>query len=95
MSKEKRILIDLGTVRICEYDKLNVQIEALEEVFNPTTKQKEKKWRFNTFSDTIFNALKTIIRKELLIDKNAVNSLESYLKQVKEATTKVLEVIQK
>lgn len=93
MSNEKTVLIDLGTVRICEYDKLNVQIERLEEVFVPTLKQTEMKWRFKGYSNTILNALKSIVRNEWLIERNIVRGLENYLKQVEESNNKILQVM--
>lgn len=93
MKEEKAILIDLGTVRIREYDKLNVQIERLEEVFVPTTSQTEMKWRFKGYSNTILNALKSIVKNELLIDKNAVKGLESYLKRVEDSNNKILQAM--
>ncbi|AVK98662.1 hypothetical protein FCT18_20700 [Lysinibacillus sphaericus] len=88
-TKEKPILIDLGTVRIKEYDNLNVQIERLEEVYNPTTKETTSKWRFKGYSNTILNALTVIVNKELLIDKKAINGLKNYLKQVEEIHNKI------
>lgn len=89
-TKEKTILIDLGNVRIKEYDSLNVQIERLEEVLNPISKESSNKWRFKAYSDTILNALKLIVNKELLIDRNTANGLENYLKQVQEIHNKIM-----
>lgn len=93
MRNEKAVLIDLGIIRICEFDKLNVKIERLEEVFNPKSKQREMHWQFKGYSDTILNALKAIVRNEWLIDKNAVNGLKTYLKQVEESNNKVLQAM--
>lgn len=89
-TKEKAVLIDLGTVRIKEYDSLNVQIELFEEVHNPITKKSSHKWRFRGYSDTILNALKLIVNKELLIDRKAANGLEKYLKQVEGIHNKIM-----
>lgn len=93
MSENKAVLIDLGTVRICEDDKLNVRIERLEEVFSTKTKQTNTKWQFKGYSSTILNALKSIVRNEWLIDKNTVKGLENYLKQVEESNDKILQVM--
>lgn len=89
-TKEKAVLIDLGTVRIKEYDSLNVQIEIFEEVQNPITKKVSHKWRFKGYSNTILNALKLIVNKELLIDRKAINGLKNYLKQVEEIHNKIM-----
>lgn len=92
-TKEKEILIDLGTVRIKEYDSLNVKIERLEEVQNPISKETTFKWLFQGYADTILNALKLIVKKELLIDRKAINGLETYLKKVELCNDAVLEVM--
>lgn len=88
---DKKVLINIGIVRISEYDNLNVMIERLEDVFNPIKKEATSKWRFKGYSDTILNALTFISNKELLIDKNAVIDLKSYLKQVEELNRKIKE----
>ncbi|MGE7932142.1 hypothetical protein [Viridibacillus arvi] len=89
MTKEKAILIDLGDVRIREYDILNVTVERLETAFNPITKEHTTNWRFKGYSRTILTALQFILNNELLIDKKAVSDLESYLKQVEEINMRV------
>ena len=94
-SKEKSVLIDLGNVRIKEYDSLNVIIERLEEVVNPTTKDVSCKWRFKGYSDTILNTLKQIVNKELLVDKNAVKGIENHLKQIADSNETVLKAIER
>ncbi|OMC87442.1 hypothetical protein BK128_08425 [Viridibacillus sp. FSL H7-0596] len=88
-SNEKPVLIDLGKVRIRQYDSLNVVIEKLEEVVKPKTDETVTRWRFKGYSRTIMTALQFIISNELLIDKKAVSDLESYLKQVEEITMRV------
>jgi len=90
---EKKILIDLGNVRISEYDSLNVKIERLEEVRNPVTKEINTKWTFKGYSRTILTALESIQKNELLIDKNAVSSLENHLNEVIESNKKLLEAV--
>jgi len=93
-TKEKSVLIDLGIVRIKEYDSLNVIIERLEEVVNPTTKDISCKWRFKGYSDTILNALKQIVNKELLITQNGDNNIENYIKQVVGSNERVLKALE-
>ncbi|MGF9978696.1 hypothetical protein [Viridibacillus arvi] len=89
MTKEKAILIDLGDVRIREYDNLNVTVERLETAFNPITKEYTTNWRFKGYSRTILTALQFILNNELLIDKKAISDLKSYLKQVEEINMRV------
>ena len=92
-NKQKAVLIDLGTVRIKEYDSLNVKIERLEKIQNPSSKEITSKWRFQGYADTILNALKLIIKKELLIDKTSVNGLKTYLNKVETSNARILEVM--
>ncbi|MEK5331993.1 hypothetical protein [Lysinibacillus sp. FSL W8-0992] len=93
--KEKSVLIDLGNVRIKEYDSLNVIIERLENVVNPVTKEVSSKWRFKGYSDTILNALKQIVSKELLVDKNTLKGIENYLKQIADSNEIILKAIER
>ena len=91
----KKILVDLGNVRIKEYNSMNVVVERLEEVFIPQTEQKEKRWRFNGYSDDILDALEYINRKGLLIDEMQIRGLKDHLKQVHESNKKILNEIRR
>ncbi|RPJ97270.1 hypothetical protein CW357_00975 [Rummeliibacillus sp. TYF005] len=93
MTKEKAILIDLGKVRIKEYDNLNVTVERLETVYNPVAKEYSTNWRFKGYSKSILSALEFIHTNELLIDKNEIRSIESYLKKVHESNAIVLNAL--
>lgn len=93
MVNEKPILMDFGTIRIKQYDTLNVVIEKLEEVTKPKTNEPSTKWRFKGYSRTILTALQFIVSNELLIDKKAVSDLESYLKQVHESNGILLDAL--
>lgn len=90
---DKKVLVDLDTVRIKEYNELNHVIEVYEEVFIPTKKTTEKRWKIYGYCSTILKGLKTIQRDELLHDKNQITDLNSYLEQVEKSNAKLLEVI--
>ncbi|MER2111181.1 MAG: hypothetical protein ABS960_00720 [Solibacillus isronensis] len=90
---EKKVLIDLGNVRISEYDSMNLQIERLEDVTSPVTKQTNSKWVFKGYSRTILTALESILKNGLLIDIESVNGLESHLKLVHISNGKIREAI--
>lgn len=90
---EKKVLIDLGNVRISEYDTLNLQIERLEDVTSPVTKQTNSKWVFKGYSRTILTALESILKNELLIERKSVSDLESFLKSVHDSNDKIKEAI--
>lgn len=94
-TKEKKVILTIGNVRIKEYDGLNVVVERLEEVNNPVTKETVNKWRFKGYSRSILSALLFIQSNELLIDKNTVSDLKSHLEQVEKSNTALLEVVTK
>ncbi|MGE7020433.1 hypothetical protein [Solibacillus cecembensis] len=86
---ERKVLIDLGNVRVSEYDSMNLQIERLEGVTSRVTKQTNSRWVFKGYSRTILMALESILKNELLIDKKSVNGLESYLKSVHDSNGEI------
>lgn len=93
-TNEKKILIDLGNVRIKEYDKRNIVIEKIERVFIPTTKEQKDSWQFKGYSSTILSALETIVKNEWLIDQKTVSSLYSFLGIIQNENKKVLKVLE-
>lgn len=92
--KEKAVLVTVGTIRVKEYDAQNVTLERSEEVFNPKDGETSTKWRFKGYFPTVFNALTFAVKKELLIDRNVVSDLKSYLKQVEDSNVLVLSALQ-
>lgn len=95
MSKEKKVLMTIGPVRIVENDPLNIIVERLEEVTNPVTKEKYNKHVFKGYFSSIVGALTAIVNKEWLIDRNAHSDLKSYLKQVQDSNNLILEELKK
>lgn len=87
--KEKQTLIEIENVRIIEGDERNVVVERLEETMNPVTKEVGKSWKFKGYSGTILGALWLIADKELLINRNAFNELEGYLRSVEESNAMI------
>lgn len=92
---EKQVLIDLGNVRIKEYNSMNHVIEIYEEVRKFASNEVEKKWRFHGYCSTILEGLESIQRNELLLDKTKISTLNDHLKQVKESNNKILLAINK
>ncbi|WP_371069120.1 hypothetical protein [Sediminibacillus sp. JSM 1682029] len=90
---DKKVLMDLGNVRIKEYDSLNVVVERYEDVFVPKDKKTVKKWVFKGYSRNILSAMLYIQATELLIDRNKVNDLETHLKQVEQSNAELMEVM--
>lgn len=93
VKKEPQVLIEIDNIRVMEYDDANVKVERFEDVINPKTKVKEGKWRFVGYSRSIRTALEMIINKELLVDKNAVSDLKTYVIEVRWANQKVLALL--
>lgn len=92
LMSEKKVLLSVDNVRIKEYDSMNVQVERYEDVYIPTEKKTEKKWRFKGYSKGILSALLFIQQNELLIDKNNISDLKSHLKQVRDSNSKLIEI---
>ncbi|MCC2248831.1 hypothetical protein JUJ52_02510 [Virgibacillus sp. AGTR] len=90
---EKKVLISVKNVRIKDYDSMNVMVERYEDVFIPKYKTTIKKWVFKGYSRSILSALLDIQRNELLIDRNAVTNLDSYLNQVEQSNAALMEVM--
>jgi len=90
---EKRVILTIGNVRIKKYDNLNVVIERYEEVVIPSTKDTVNKWRFKGFARSVLSALLFIQKNELLVNKNNVTDLNSYVEQVEKSNASLLEVV--
>ncbi|MEK5207514.1 hypothetical protein [Psychrobacillus sp. FSL H8-0510] len=91
--KEKLILVTVENIRVKEYDSQNVTLECFEEVLNPISRETSTKWRFKGYFPTISNALEFAIKKDLLIDRNAVYDLKSYLNQIQLSKGLIIEAL--
>ena len=91
---EKKVLLEIDNVRIKEYDRLNVQIEAYETYYNPIEKKDTQGWKFKGYSATVLSALLQIQRKEYLIDENAIQDLKTYVEAVKASNLKLRKAIE-
>ncbi|MGH0588881.1 hypothetical protein ACQVQY_22840 [Bacillus mycoides] len=91
--KEKQVLIEIGNVRVKEYDSLNVVVERLEKPSSKSNIESVSKWRFKGYAKSIHSALKYIVNSELLIDKSKVEDLQSYVEQVEKSNEKVLNAV--
>ena len=89
----------MGNCRIKEYDSMNVVVERYERYTTPPKKKGEPAevvtgWKFKGFCNSILSALLLIQRKELLIEKDKISSLESYLNQIEKANQELTKVIE-
>lgn len=91
---DKKVLVDLGNVRIKEYNNMNHEIEVYEDVRIPPKGEIEKRWRFRGYCTTILKGLRHIQHNELLLDKCQITDLISYLKQIEKSNAKLLEVME-
>lgn len=82
MSKDKKILLDLGNVIVKEADRLNVEVFRIETYRNMQTKEIKTDFKSAGYSRNVINALKKIHRENLLIDANKIQELEDVITQI-------------
>lgn len=92
MDKIKKTLLKIENVRVIEHDDMNLAIERYETYYNPKAKKEVSGWRFKGYTQTLLGSIQAIHNKELLIDRKAVSSLETYLKEVKRTTKTLAEI---
>lgn len=87
--KEIQVFLQIDNVRVVGFDDKNVTVERIELTKRPGEEEKYR-WRFKGYYPSVFKALKAIMTKEWLIDKNTVSDLETHLKQVIDSNNKIL-----
>lgn len=92
--KEKRILVQIGNVRIREENELNKVIEREETYYLPRDKKEVTGWRFRGYAGSVLEALRLIHAKGLLINENDVSDLKSHLEQVEKSNGLILEALE-
>jgi len=90
---EKKVLIDLGHVRIVEKDHISVIIERYEKAHPTINTEIPARWRFKGYASTIYEALGLISHYEWLVDRQSIEDLDTYLKQIHASNDKVLEAL--
>lgn len=90
---DKKVIVGLGTVRVKEYDSMNVTVERYEDVFIPKDRITIKKWVFKGYCRNVLSAMMFIQGNELLIDRNKINDLDTHLKEVKKSNAALMEVM--
>lgn len=85
-AKPKKVLIDLESIRITEYDDRNVQLQVIRE---------SGTWSRVGFYSSILLALRAIQSKELLVDYNQVHDFMSYMQGIERANAQIKEVLNK
>lgn len=88
------ILIN-DSVRITRLDKLNLQVEVLETVVNPETKQKRQEWKGRGYYGTLRSALVGVLNHFAmkLVDEEikGVREIIARLDQIKEEIKNIKE----
>jgi|SRR5690625_3436283 len=83
----KKVILQIGNVRVKEYDSMNVVIERLEEYIRPPREKGGKSeiatsWRLKGYASNILDALENIHRNEYLINTDSCKSLSDHLEEV-------------
>jgi len=87
----KPILLEIGHLRIVQFDDMNVEIQAYESKYNPFEKKNVSNWRFKGYSSSVFGALRQIHNKDMLIDNNAIKDITTALKEYEKQSNLILE----
>ena len=86
----KRVILTIDNVRIKEYDRMNLTVERYEDVFIPKDKRTVKKWVFKGYVSSVLRGLLLIQEKEMLIDKENIDSLQDYINKVEWSNEKLV-----
>lgn len=86
----KPILLEIGHLRIIQYDDKNVEIQAYESKYNPFEKKDAFNWRFKGYSATVFEALRLIQNKCMLVDYDAIRDIKTAMKEHEKQTELIL-----
>lgn len=81
------------TLRIKRVDDRNVVIEKYETTINPITKEGNSSWKREGFYSTFRQALEAIVRKDMLIDLEQLESLKMYQESINKTVNQLTRVI--
>lgn len=81
------------TLRIKRIDDRNVIIEKYETTVNPITKKENSSWKREGFYSTFRHALEAIVRRDMLIDLEQLESLKAYQESINKTVSQLIEVI--
>ena len=80
-------------LRMYRSDERNITLEKLSHGTNPRTKEPTERWSVVGYFRTFRHALERIIERDMLINENQVDDLQSYLnelRRVHESTRELL-----
>ena len=93
--KKKPILSEIDNVRIRRWDDHNCFIEREETYFSARDKREITGYKFKGYYGTLFDALRAIHTKGLLIEEESNQSIKSVLKQIKLSEKKIIDEIRR
>lgn len=94
MSKNKRVLLDLGNVIIKEADRLNVEIFRMETYRNMQTKEIKTDFKSVGYTRNVISALEKIHRERLLINESKIQELSDIIGEINKSDMIILHKIQ-
>lgn len=89
----KPILLELGNLRIIQYDDRNVEVQAYESKYNPFEKEEVENWRSKGYSSDVFSALKLILNRNMLVDPNAIKDVKTALNEYEKQGSVILKAL--
>lgn len=92
--KEKRVLLEIDSVRIKENDRFNLEVQKYEPAYNTKTKNTEFDWRFRGYVSTVVGGLRLIKRQSLLEESEDLSSLDKILKAVEKSEKKIMQALE-
>ena len=81
------------TLRIKRVDDRNIIIEKYETTVNPVTKKENSSWKREGFYPTFRHALEAIVRKDMLIDLEQLESLKRYQESIDKTVNQLTKII--
>lgn len=91
----KPILLEIDNVRIRRWDDKKCFIERGETYFSPKDKSEITNYKFKGYSGTVFEALRSIHTKGLLVSENGKQSIESLLEQIELSEKNIINEIRR
>ncbi|MBK0347873.1 hypothetical protein JDW15_04340 [Aerococcaceae bacterium zg-ZJ1578] len=78
-------------LRIKRLDDKNLVLEQYVDSVHPKTKAVTKKWKFVGYFGSVRSALQCVVEREMLIDINALDTLEKYVETLQSVSKMIVE----
>lgn len=79
-------------VRISRLDDRNVIVETLDTIVNRKTKEESQKWNLKGYYGNVRMALGSILKNDMLIDHEELQSLKDYQEALEKQVNRINEI---